>query len=339
MKRITLIIIALSIPILLILNLTFGSVSIPFEDIIGVLTNNPETDKVYTSIIMHTRLPQAITAIACGAGLSVAGLIMQTIFRNPLAGPSVLGISSAASLGVALIVLMAGIAGIGNIGFGLIGNTSMTLAAIIAALATMLIIVNLSKRVKGNATLLIAGVMIGYISSAITGILKYFSTEEAVHSYVIWGLGSFSRVTGGQVYLFFILIMLIMPISLLLCKGLNLLLLGDKYAASLGLNVRVVRSQAIIIAGVLTAIITAYCGPIMFIGLAVPHICRNLLRTSDHHILIPGTMLCGASLAMACNLIARLPGFDGALPINSVTALIGAPIALKVLLTRNKHRE
>lgn len=334
MKRIILLIIALSIPLLLVMNLALGSVAIPYGDIIGTLTGDESTDMVYSSIILRTRLPQAITAIACGAGLSVAGLVMQTIFRNPLAGPSVLGISSAASLGVALVVLFAGITGIGNIGFGLVGNVSITLSAIIASLAAMLLIVNLSTRVRGNATLLIAGVMIGYIASAITGVLKYFSSEEAVHSYVIWGLGSFSRVTGGQVYVFSTLIAVMMPLSLLLCKRLNILQLGDMYATSLGINVRRSRSFAIIIAGILTAIVTAYCGPIMFIGLAVPHICRELLRTSDHRLLIPGTMLCGASLALICNLIARLPGFDGALPINSVTALIGAPIALRVLLAK-----
>lgn len=326
-----------SIPLFALLNLALGSVSIPFEGVISVLTgnNNGEESAVWQSIIMRSRLPQTLTAMACGAGLSAAGLLMQTVFRNPLAGPSVLGISSAASLGVACVVLLSGIIGGSAIGrFGIIGNASLTIAAIAGAMAVMMLMVYLSNRIRGNATLLIVGVMIGYIATAIVGVLKYFSTEEDVHAYVIWGLGSFSRVSGGQVYLFCSLIAIALPISLLLIKSLNLLLLGDMYATNLGLNVKRARTYIIAMAGILTAIVTAYCGPIMFLGLAVPHICRGLLSTSDHRLLLPSSILCGASLALICSLIARMPGFDGALPINSVTALIGAPITLRILLKR-----
>lgn len=327
----------ISIPLFALLNLALGSVSIPFEGVISVLTgnNNGEESTVWQSIIMRSRLPQALTAMACGAGLSAAGLLMQTVFRNPLAGPSVLGISSAASLGVACVVLLSGIIGGSAIGrFGIIGNASLTIAAIAGAMAVMMLMVYLSNRIRGNATLLIVGVMIGYIATAIVGVLKYFSSEEDVHTYVIWGLGSFSRVSGGQVYLFCSLIAIALPISLLLIKSLNLLLLGDMYATNLGLNVKRARTYIIAMAGILTAIVTAYCGPIMFLGLAVPHICRGLLSTSDHRLLLPSSILCGASLALICSLIARMPGFDGALPINSVTALIGAPITLRILLKR-----
>lgn len=327
----------ISIPLFALLNLALGSVSIPFEGVISVLTgnNNGEESAVWQSIIMRSRLPQTLTAMACGAGLSAAGLLMQTVFRNPLAGPSVLGISSAASLGVACVVLLSGIIGGSAIGrFGIIGNASLTIAAIAGAMAVMMLMVYLSNRIRGNATLLIVGVMIGYIATAIVGVLKYFSTEEDVHAYVIWGLGSFSRVSGGQVYLFCSLIAIALPISLLLIKSLNLLLLGDMYATNLGLNVKRARTYIIAMAGILTAIVTAYCGPIMFLGLAVPHICRGLLSTSDHRLLLPSSILCGASLALICSLIARMPGFDGALPINSVTALIGAPITLRILLKR-----
>lgn len=327
----------ISIPLFALLNLALGSVSIPFEGVISVLTgnNNGEESAVWQSIIIRSRLPQTLTAMACGAGLSAAGLLMQTVFRNPLAGPSVLGISSAASLGVACVVLLSGIIGGSAIGrFGIIGNASLTIAAIAGAMAVMMLMVYLSNRIRGNATLLIVGVMIGYIATAIVGVLKYFSTEEDVHAYVIWGLGSFSRVSGGQVYLFCSLIAIALPISLLLIKSLNLLLLGDMYATNLGLNVKRARTYIIAMAGILTAIVTAYCGPIMFLGLAVPHICRGLLSTSDHRILLPSSILCGASLALICSLIARMPGFDGALPINSVTALIGAPITLRILLKR-----
>ncbi|MCQ2268918.1 MAG: iron ABC transporter permease [Bacteroidaceae bacterium] len=327
----------LSIPLLALLNLTVGSVAIPVKEVFNILFGGDTSNDVWTNIVMMTRLPQTMTAIACGAGLAVAGLEMQTVFHNPLAGPSVLGISSAASLGVAFVVLLSGTLGGGIMTqFGFFGNTALTLAAIIGALSVMAIIVYLSQRVQGNVTLLIVGVMIGYIASAIIGVLKYFSTEEDIRAYVIWGLGSFARVTGGQVYVFVGLMTVLLPLSMLLAKPLNMLLLGEQYALNLGLNIRKTRLMIISSAGILTAIVTAYCGPIMFLGLAVPHICRGLFKKSDHRILLPSTLFCGASLALLCNLIARLPGFEGALPINSVTALIGAPVALWVLLKRKR---
>lgn len=327
----------LSIPLLALLNLTVGSVAIPVKEVFNILFGDDTSNDVWTNIVMMTRLPQTMTAIACGAGLAVAGLEMQTVFHNPLAGPSVLGISSAASLGVAFVVLLSGTLGGGIMTqFGFFGNTALTLAAIIGALSVMAIIVYLSQRVQGNVTLLIVGVMIGYIASAIIGVLKYFSTEEDIRAYVIWGLGSFARVTGGQVYVFVGLMTVLLPLSMLLAKPLNMLLLGEQYALNLGLNIRKTRLMIISSAGILTAVVTAYCGPIMFLGLAVPHICRGLFKKSDHRILLPSTLFCGASLALLCNLIARLPGFEGALPINSVTALIGAPVALWVLLKRKR---
>ena len=325
------------IPLLAIVNLGLGSVSIPISEVYKILLGEGSDSEVWTNIVLMTRLPQTLTAIACGAGLAVAGLEMQTVFHNPLAGPSVLGISSAASLGVAFVVLLSGTLGGGFMTqFGILGNTALTLAAIIGALSVMAIIVYLSQRVHGNATLLIVGVMIGYIASAIIGVLKYFSSEEDIRAYVIWGLGSFARVTGGQVYVFVGLMCILLPLSMLLAKPLNMLLLGEMYAVNLGLNIKRTRLLIISSAGILTAIVTAYCGPIMFLGLAVPHICRGLFRKSDHRILLPATLFCGADLALICNLIARLPGFEGALPINSVTALIGAPVALWVLLRRKK---
>ncbi len=329
--------------ILATLNLTVGSVNIPANAVFQILNpfgnglDKGDTNEIWTNIVMQTRLPQTLTAIACGAGLSVAGLEMQTVFRNPLAGPSVLGISSAASLGVAFVVLLNGaIWGGSLIRLGIIGNTAITLAAICGAMLVMGVIVFLSQRVYGNVTLLITGVLMGYIATAIIGVLKYFSSEEDIRAYVIWGLGSFSRVTGGQVYVFVGLTAILLPFTMLLAKPLNILLLGEMYALNLGLNVKRARMLTITSAGILTAIVTAYCGPIMFLGLAVPHICRGLLNTNDHWILLPATMFCGAALALLCNIIARMPGFEGALPINSVTSLIGAPIALSILLKRKK---
>lgn len=334
----TILLLLLTIPLFLVLNLAWGSVSIPFTEVIHILLGMQplgENGDVWTSIVMHTRLPQAVTAMFCGAGLSVAGLLMQTVFRNPLAGPSVLGVSSAASLGVAFCILLSSSVGVGIMHqFGVIGNAALTLSAIAGAMAVMVLIAFLANRLTGKATLLIVGVMIGYIASAITGVLKYFSSEEEVRAYVVWGLGSFSRVTGGQVYVFSSLIALMLPLTFPLTKWLNMMLLGDMYATSLGLNVQRVRTLTILVAGTLTAVVTAYCGPIMFLGLAVPHICRGLLHTSNHRLLLPATMLCGASLALLCNIIARMPGFEGALPVNSVTALIGAPITLSILLKK-----
>ena len=327
--------------VLAVLNLTVGSVAIPVGAVFEILSPfsdnavKGENGEVWTNIIMYTRLPQTVTAIACGSGLSVAGMEMQTVFRNPLAGPSVLGISSAASLGVAFVVLLSGaLGGTALSSFGIIGNSAITLAAVTGALLVMSLIVFLSHRVEGNVTLLITGVLIGYIATAIIGVLKYFSSEEDIRAYVIWGLGSFSRVTGGQVYVFAGLTAVALPLAMLLAKPLNILLLGDMYAMNLGLDVKRSRMFVIATAGTLTAIATAYCGPIMFLGLAVPHICRGLFNSTDHRILLPACVLCGAALALLCNLIARMPGFEGALPINSVTSLIGAPIALSILLKK-----
>lgn len=329
------ILLVLCIPFFAFLNLTIGSVEIPLSEVFNILFGRESDSVVWSNIVLHTRLPQTLTAIACGAGLSVAGLEMQTVFHNPLAGPSVLGISSAASLGVAFVVLLNGTIGGGIMTqFGFFGNTALTLAAMMGAMGVMSIIVFLSQRVRNNVTLLIVGVLIGYIASAIIGVLKFFSSEEDIRAYVIWGLGSFARVTGGQVYVFVGLMAVVLPFTFLLVKPLNMLLLGERYAVNLGLNLRRARLFIILSASVLIAIVTAYCGPIMFLGLAVPHICRGLFRTSDHRVLLPASLFAGASLALVCNLVARLPGFEGALPINSVTSLIGAPVALYVLLRK-----
>lgn len=318
------VILIVSIPLLMLCNIMTGSVEMGSE--------------LWETVVMTIRLPQVLTAMACGASLSVAGLQMQTIFHNPLAGPSVLGVSSAASLGVALVLLLSGAIGGSTLSrFGIIGNTAITIAAITGALSVMMVIVWLSRKVQGNATLLISGVLIGYIATAIIGVLKAYSSEEDIHAYVIWGLGSFSRVSGGQINVFIGITALLLPLSMLLAKPLNLMLMGDLYALNLGLNVKRARMWIIISAGILTAVVTAYCGPIMFIGLAVPHIARGLFRTSDHRILLPATFLCGMGLALLCNLISKMPGANGVIPINSVTALIGAPIALYVLLKRKRQ--
>ena len=317
-----------AIAVMVIVNLFIGSVKIPIGDICSILIGQGSENEIWTNIILSSRLPQVLTAIVAGAGLAVSGLMMQTIFHNPLAGPSILGISNGASLGVAFVVLLSGqLGGVALSSLGYLGDAAVSVAALI---------VWISGKVRGNVTLLIIGVMIGYLATAIIGVLKFLSPEEDVKAFVVWGLGSFSRVSGDQMTLFVVLMCILLPLSFLLVKPLNAMLLGDRYAANLGVNVKRARTWIIICSGTLVAIVTAYCGPIMFIGMAVPHLARGIFRTSDHWKLMPATALCGSLLALVCNLIARAPGFEGAMPVNSVTALIGAPIIIYVLYRRRK---
>ena len=321
------------------LNLFLGSVHIPMRSIWNILWGMDNGESVvWNNIIWKSRLPQSLTALVAGSGLAVSGLQMQTVFRNPLAGPSVLGISSGASLGVAFVVLLSGsLGGMALSRMGLMGEVALTVAAIAGALSVMALIVYVSQKVHGNVTLLIIGVMIGYVANAVIGVLKFFSVEEDIRAYVIWGLGSFARVSGNQVMVFVCIMLILLPLSFLLIKTLNLLLLGDAYARNLGLNIKKARLQVIACSGVLVAIVTAYCGPITFLGLAVPHLCRGIFRTSDHRVLMPASLLAGAALALLCNLVARMPGFEGALPVNSVTSLVGAPVVVSVLFKKRRN--
>ena len=337
-NTILMLLILVSIVVLLFLNLVLGSVSIPFHSVWNIICGNGDEPVTWQNIIWKSRFPQALTALVAGAGLAISGLQMQNVFRNPLAGPSVLGISSGASMGVAFVVLLSGsLGGVALSKLGFMGEIALSIAAIVGSLSVMALIVYVSQKVKGNVTLLIIGVMIGYVANAVIGVLKFFSVEEDIRAYVIWGLGSFSRVSGNQMMLFVAIMAILIPLSFLLIKTLNLMLLGDGYARNLGLNIKRARLLVITSAGVLTAIVTAYCGPIVFLGLAVPHLCRAIFQTSDHRILMPGVLFVGAALALACNLIARMPGFEGALPVNSVTALVGAPVVASVLFRRRKN--
>ena len=327
-----------SIFLFFFLNLVLGSVSIPLRAVWNILWGTGNESVIWQNIIWKSRVPQALTALVAGAGLSVSGLQMQTVFRNPLAGPSVLGISSGASMGVAFVVLLSGsLGGVALSKLGFMGEIALTIAAIAGSLSIMALSVFVSQKVRGNVTLLIIGVMIGYIANAVIGVLKFFSVEEDIRAYVIWGLGSFARVSGDQMTLFICIMVVLLPLSFLLVKTLNLLLLGDAYARNLGLNIKRARLLVITCSGVLVAIVTAYCGPIIFLGLAVPHLCRGMFRTSDHRILMPASLLAGASLALVCNLIARMPGFEGALPVNSVTASVGAPVVMSVLFNKRRN--
>ncbi len=320
-----------------VLNLFLGSVVIPPKEIWTVLLQHSDSGSAYSQIVHQYRIPQAVTAMLSGAGLAVAGLYMQTLFRNPLADPSVLGISSGASLGVALLLLFSGsAAGSLMAAANLAGQTSLMLAAFAGAVLILLFITWLSRALPDMVSLLIAGMMIAYVTSALVGIAKYFSQKEDLQAFVLWGMGSFSNVGLSRLPFFSTMVLLGILASFFLVKPLNLMLIGERYAANLGVNVKKVRFYSLLVTGFLTAIITAYAGPVAFIGLAVPHLARIVFRTGSHLILLPGCILIGASLALACNLLARLPGLDGNLPVNAITSLIGAPMVIWFIL-KHKH--
>ena len=323
--------------VLFAMNLCFGSVSIPMKEIWAAIFGGESS--TYRAIVMDYRLPQAITALLAGIGLSVSGLLMQTLFRNPLADPSLLGISSGSSLGVALVVLLGTATGLSVSTLTLWSTFGITVAAFVGAFAVLLLILALSSRLRNMVSLVLVGIMIAYIAGSVTDILKFFSQKEGLHSFVIWGMGSFSNVSKAQLPFFAIAVVVGTVGSFLLFKTLNLLLLGERYAENLGVNIKRSSMLIILASGFLTALITAFCGPIAFLGLAVPHIARFLFKSSDHKLLIPATAFIGMDLALFCNLIARLPSFEGNLPINSVTALIGAPIVLWVIFHRQRFSQ
>ena len=323
--------------LLFVMNLCFGSVSIPMKEIWAAVFDGEGS--TYRAIVLDYRLPQAITALLAGIGLSVSGLLMQTLFRNPLADPSLLGISSGSSLGVALVVLLGTATGLSVSTLSLWSTFGVTVAAFVGAFAVLLLILALSSRLRSMVSLVLVGIMIAYIAGSVTDILKFFSQKEGLHSFVIWGMGSFSNVSKAQLPFFAIAVVAGTIGSFLLFKTLNLLLLGERYAENLGVNIKRSSMLIILASGFLTALITAFCGPFAFLGLAVPHIARFLFKSSDHKLLIPATAFIGMDLALFCNLIARLPSFEGNLPINSVTALIGAPIVLWVIFHRQRFSQ
>lgn len=325
---------------LLLVSLALGSVAIPLEEVLRVLLGGEASKAVWTSIIRDFRLPQALTAILAGAALGVSGLLMQTFFRNPLADPFVLGVSSGASLGVALVVLT-----IGSVtttlltGLGVFGDLALAAAASFGSVGVMAIILLVARRVSGGTTLLIIGLLFGYLTSAFVSVMLYFSIPERIQAYINWTFGSFSGVTWDQLLVIVPLIAGGLIAAFLLSKSLNALLLGDDYALSMGINLRRVRNAVILTAAVLAGTITAFCGPIGFIGIAVPHVCRSLLSTSDHRSLIPFTVLIGALVALVASIIADVPGSNLVLPLNAVTALIGAPAVIWVILSRQSAKE
>ena len=328
--------IGLSVLIMLLfaLNLVMGSIRIPVADVVGALTGDETVKASWRYIVLESRLPQAITAMLCGAALAVSGLMLQTAFRNPLAGPSIFGINSGAGLGVALVMLLLG----GSISAGsvsLSGFVAILIAAFIGAMAVMALIFFFSGLVRNHVMLLIIGIMIGYISNSAISLLNFFATDEGVKSYMVWGMGSFGGVSMKTMPVFATITVAGLIGSLLLIKPLNALMLGDRYAENLGVNIIRTRNWLLVVTGVLTAITTAFCGPVAFIGLAVPHIARLLLTTDNHRTLLPATMLCGAVIALICNIICFLPGESGVIPLNAVTPIMGAPVIIYVIARKS----
>ena len=318
------IVITLTIVVLFALNIILGAVPIPIGDIIHILRGDEVERESWRYIILQTRLPQAITACLCGGALAASGLLLQTAFRNPLAGPSIFGINSGASLGVALVMLHVG----GALSAGSLtisGFMATLLAAFAGAMAVMAVLLLCSTLVRSSVMLLIIGIMIGYISSSAISLLNF---------YMIWGLGNFGGVSMQQIPLFALLTGIGLTGTLLLIKPLNALLLGEQYAENLGINTTRLRHWLLAITGLLSAITTAFCGPVGFIGLAVPHIARLMLSTDNHRQLIPATILSGVAVALLCNVICVLPGEQGIIPLNAVTPVVGAPVIIYVILKR-----
>lgn len=330
------VVITLAIIALFVINIIYGAVKIPINSIIDIFSGNDDVNESWKYIILQTRLPQALTAILCGGALAVSGLLLQTAFCNPLAGPSIFGINSGASLGVAFVMLLFG----GSITAGAVSVTgflAVLIAAFVGAVAVMAVLLFFSNLVSNNVMLLITGIMIGYISSSAISLLNFFATEEGVHSYMIWGLGNFGGVSMAQMPLFAAVTIVGLICALLLIKPLNAVLLGEQYAENLGINTIKLRNCLLLVTGLLTAVTTAYCGPIAFIGLAVPHIARMLLKTDNHRYLIPGTILSGAAISLLCNIICVLPGDNGIIPLNAVTPIMGAPVIIYVII-KGRHQ-
>lgn len=325
---------------LFILKLVLGSVAIPVSDVVGILTGNGNENAAWVSIVLNYRLPKAVVGIFAGASLAVAGLLMQTLFRNPLAGPDVFGLSAGASLGVAMVVLSAGTAGVSSTilgGLGLFGNIGIAVAASVGSGLVLLMILIASRRIRSSMTILILGLMVGYTASSFISILMHFALAERIQAYTVWSFGSFGGATWDQIWVLALFASAGLLAGASQVKNLNALLLGEQYAESMGLDFRRTRGVIFATTAVLSGVVTAFCGPIAFIGIAVPHLCRALFSTANHMILIPACILLGACLAVAADIIASVPGSDITLPLNAITSLIGAPVVIWVIFSKNRQ--
>ena len=318
--------------LVVILDIMVGSVKIPPSEILATIAGGQTTNPGWETIILEFRIPKAITAILAGSGLAVSGLIMQTMFRNPLAGPFVLGISSGASLGVALLVLAGSMVGTAMLPFSQAGGWTLVLAAIAGATVVLMLILAISLRVHDTMTLLIIGLMVGSLSAALVSVLQYYSQAQEIQSFLIWTFGNLGGVHGLELKVLFGVVVIGILLSWVLCKSLNALLLGESYAFSLGVNIKTTRLLIIMATSILAGGITAFCGPLAFVGIAVPHLARMLFKTSDHRTLIPGCLLLGAIVMSLCDLVSQVPGSSQTLPINAITSLVGAPAVIAILI-------
>lgn len=324
--------IILSIVGLLVLSLFVGAVHIPPDQVIDVLMGESADNDAIRYIILGSRLPQAVTALLAGAALAASGLMMQTMFRNPLAGPSILGISSGANLGVALVMLLMGSSvTIGSL--ALSGYASIIAGAFVGSIFIMGLLILLSSMLRNDLMLIITGVLISYLTSSVITLLNYSASAHGVQGYIMWGMGSFNSVSSDQLPVFAVITGIGLLMSVMLVKPLNALLLGDDYARNLGVPIKAVRNLLLLATGILTAVTTAFCGPVAFIGLAVPHISRMIWRTDNHRVLMPATILTGSAVALLCCILSVLPS-AGIAPINAVTPIIGVPVILYVVIRR-----
>lgn len=318
--------------ILFLVNISLGSVSIPLESILSIVFGAENNNEAWQYIIFQFRIPKAITAVLAGVGLSISGLQMQTLFRNPLAGPFVLGISSGASLGVAVLIL-AGVSISQLLGIEIFtGSGLQVIAATLGAAFVLLLVMLVSLRIQDSMTLLIVGLMFGSATGALVSVLQFFSDKNQLQEYLLWTFGSLGGLNKQEILILMPTILTGIAVSIFFMKPLNALLLGEHYAQSMGVNLRNARFWIIISTSILAGSITAFCGPIAFIGIAVPHLTRLLINTADHRVLVPAVALCGAILMLICDIISQVPFSDSALPINVITSLVGAPVVIWVIL-------
>jgi iron complex transport system permease protein len=329
------VLLAAAAALLFCLSIAAGSARIPLDEVVRILAGGEPERAQWATIVWQVRLPRAVTAVLAGGALGIGGLQMQTLFRNPLADPFILGISAGAGLGVALVVLLIGTAGTTLVGgLGLLGSVGVAGAAAVGAAVVTVAVLAVSRRVASPATVLIIGLMVGYATTAVVSVLVYsgFGRFERIRAYIAWGFGSFGGTTWNELRVLVPAVVAGLALAAVMTKQLNALLLGDRYAASMGLSVRRARAAVVLGASLLAGAVTAFCGPIAFIGVAAPHMARGLLRTSDHRLLVPATVLVGALVALVAGLVAQLPGRDATLPLNAVTSLIGAPVVVLILL-------
>lgn len=334
-NRLVIAFIALAVVVLFLANISLGSVYIPFREIVTSILSGESEKDTWKYIVLNYRLPKAVTAILVGSGLSLSGLLMQTLFRNPLAGPYVLGISSGASLGVALLLLGSSVAG-GSLLLISTSHVMISVAASLGAFGVLTAVMLVSKYLKNTMSILIVGLMFSSLSAAVISVLAYFSSAESLQRYTFWGFGSLGNLTWAELMVFAALYLIALLLLLPSIKPLNSLLLGENYAKSIGIDMKRTRNLILLSTSLFTGVITAFSGPIAFIGLAAPHLTKLMLDTSDHRVVLPAAALFGALIMLVSDTIAQLPGSEYTLPINAITTLFGAPIVIWLLLRKRR---